>query len=88
VAQTILETQEPMGEDCLLMDVVVPGEVVRGPVKDLSVLMWIYGGGYSMLSRIFCYYSVETNVQAQYLDRRTYSREIYLPRRQYNSVAY
>ncbi|KAF8541687.1 Carboxylesterase [Trichophaea hybrida] len=49
VAQPILEAQELMSEDCLFMDVVVPGEAVRGEVKDLPVLMWIYGGGHSII---------------------------------------
>jgi carboxylesterase type B len=34
-------------EDCLFLDLHVPGKALRGEKKDLPVVVWIYGGGYS-----------------------------------------
>lgn len=33
-------------EDCLFLDVYVPGKAIRNPKLKLSVLVWIYGGAY------------------------------------------
>ncbi|KAK8204087.1 Carboxylesterase [Phyllosticta capitalensis] len=40
------ENNQPTSEDCLFLDVYVPGKAARGEVKDLSVLNFIYPGGY------------------------------------------
>jgi len=37
-------------EDCLFLDVVVPGKAIRGEAK-LPVLNWIYGGAYILGSK-------------------------------------
>jgi carboxylesterase type B len=36
-------------EDCLYLDVYVPGKAVRDPKAKLPVLNWIYGGAVSCL---------------------------------------
>jgi len=37
----------PQSEDCLFLDVYVPGAAVRSPsTSKLPVLFWIFGGGY------------------------------------------
>jgi hypothetical protein len=42
-----------MTEDCLFLDVYVPGKVIKTPGLKLSVVNWIYGGGVSFIfSRI------------------------------------
>lgn len=46
VAYPILQSLEPASEDCLFLDIQVPGKAVRGEVKNLPVLFWIFGGGY------------------------------------------
>ncbi|KAI5781690.1 Alpha/Beta hydrolase protein [Peziza echinospora] len=56
VGQPILEILEPGSEDCLFLDVWVPGKAVRGEVKDLPVLFWIFGGGYALGSKSFFIY--------------------------------
>ncbi len=33
-------------EDCLFLDVYVPGRSIRGEVKNLAVVVWISGGAY------------------------------------------
>jgi len=33
-------------EDCLFLDIYVPGSAIRGEVSNLPVVHWIYGGGY------------------------------------------
>ncbi|OCK83949.1 alpha/beta-hydrolase [Lepidopterella palustris CBS 459.81] len=38
-------------EDCLFLDVYVPGNAIRGWVKNLPVVVWIYGGSYSAGSK-------------------------------------
>lgn len=43
------ENNQPTSEDCLFLDVYVPGKAARGEVKDLSVLNFIYPGGYGKL---------------------------------------
>ncbi|KAK7543461.1 Carboxylesterase [Phyllosticta citricarpa] len=40
------ENQQPASEDCLFLDVWIPGKAARGEVKDLPVLNFIYPGGY------------------------------------------
>ncbi|KAI9742076.1 MAG: hypothetical protein M1834_000466 [Cirrosporium novae-zelandiae] len=42
----ILQSGTTAGEDCLFLDMYVPGDAVRGMVKDLPILYWIYGGGF------------------------------------------
>ncbi|RPA91844.1 alpha/beta-hydrolase [Choiromyces venosus 120613-1] len=42
---------EPVSEGCLFLDIMVPGKVVRDEVKDLPVLFWIFGGGYTLGSK-------------------------------------
>ena len=34
------------GEDCLFLDVTVPGEAIRKPSLRLPVVNWVYGGAY------------------------------------------
>jgi len=34
-------------EDCLFLDVYVPGKVIKNPNAKLPVVNWIYGGGVS-----------------------------------------
>lgn len=46
VAYPILQSLEPASEDCLFLDIQVPGKAVRGEVKNLPVLFWLFGGGY------------------------------------------
>ena len=48
VVQNILPIGETGGsEDCLFLDVYVPGSAIRDPSNSkLSVIHWIYGGGY------------------------------------------
>lgn len=43
------ENDQKTSEDCLFLDVYVPGKVVRGEASDLPVLNWIYSGGYGKL---------------------------------------
>ncbi len=33
-------------EDCLFLDVYVPGKALRGEKKDLAVVVWIFGGAF------------------------------------------
>lgn len=49
VAYPILQSLEPASEDCLFLDIQVPGKAVRGEVKNLPVLFWLFGGGYGWL---------------------------------------
>jgi carboxylesterase type B len=44
----------PESEDCLFLDVVVPGKAIRGEAK-LPVLNWIYGGAYVLGSKDVLY---------------------------------
>lgn len=46
VAYPLLANLEPWSEDCLFLDIQVPGKAIRGEVKNLPVLFWIFGGGY------------------------------------------
>jgi len=47
IAQPALDLGFPPSEDCLFLDVYVPGSAVRNPaVANMPVLFWIYGGGY------------------------------------------
>jgi hypothetical protein len=39
-----------MTEDCLFLDVYVPGKVIKTPGLKLPVVNWIYGGGVSYFS--------------------------------------
>lgn len=55
VGYPFLAALEPMSEDCLFLDVLVPGKAVRGEAKDLPVLFWIFGGGYGMSDSISPY---------------------------------
>ncbi|EPS41516.1 hypothetical protein H072_4565 [Dactylellina haptotyla CBS 200.50] len=50
-------TIEPQSEDCLFLDVYVPAAAVRGQVKNLPVMFWLYGGGYSLGSKNFFIYN-------------------------------
>ncbi|TGZ77361.1 alpha/beta-hydrolase [Ascodesmis nigricans] len=52
----ILQNLEPASEDCLFLDIQVPGKAVRGEVKNLPVLFWIFGGGYVLGSKSFFLY--------------------------------
>ena len=36
-------------EDCLFLDLYVPGPAVRGDKQGLAVVVYIYGGAYSKL---------------------------------------
>jgi len=36
-------------EDCLYLDLYVPGKALKHSKKKLPVIVWIYGGGYSEL---------------------------------------
>ncbi|KAF2087217.1 alpha/beta-hydrolase, partial [Saccharata proteae CBS 121410] len=54
-AETSKRTQ-PTSEDCLFLDMYVPGKAIRGEVKDLPVLDWIYSGGYVFGSKDFVLY--------------------------------
>ncbi|KAF8466995.1 Alpha/Beta hydrolase protein [Kalaharituber pfeilii] len=56
IGQPIIEVLEPSSEDCLFLDVWVPGKAIRGKVKNLPVLFWIFGGGYSLGSKSFFVY--------------------------------
>ncbi|KAH8152829.1 uncharacterized protein LAJ45_03055 [Morchella importuna] len=56
VAYPILQSLEPASEDCLFLDIQVPGAAVRGEVKDLPILFWIFGGGYVLGSKSFFLY--------------------------------
>ncbi|KAK6539036.1 hypothetical protein TWF694_010583 [Orbilia ellipsospora] len=49
-------TIEPQSEDCLFLDVYVPAAAIRGQVKNLPVMFWLYGGGYSLGSKNFFIY--------------------------------
>jgi hypothetical protein len=43
-----------LSEDCLFLDIIVPGKALRGEVK-LPVVNWIYGGAYLVVGfAIFC----------------------------------
>lgn len=55
-AYPIISNLEPWSEDCLFLDVRVPGSAIRGEVKDLPVLFWIFGGGYVLGSKSFFLY--------------------------------
>ncbi|KAF3936946.1 Acetylcholinesterase [Dactylella cylindrospora] len=48
---------EPSSEDCLFLDVYVPSAAVKGTVKNLPVLFWLYGGGYALGSKNFFLYN-------------------------------
>ncbi|KIM92857.1 hypothetical protein OIDMADRAFT_138895 [Oidiodendron maius Zn] len=41
-----LFTVTSTSEDCLFLDVYVPGNAIRGQTKGLAVVVWIYGGGF------------------------------------------
>lgn len=53
VAYPLLQNLEPASEDCLFLDIQVPGKAVRGEAKNLPVLFWIFGGGYVLGSKSF-----------------------------------
>ncbi|KAF8246312.1 alpha/beta-hydrolase [Wilcoxina mikolae CBS 423.85] len=57
VTYPILANLEPMSEDCMFMDVVVPGKAARGDDKDLPVMVWFFGGGYIFGSKDFFLYN-------------------------------
>jgi carboxylesterase type B len=40
----------PTSEDCLFLDIVVPGKAYRGEAK-VPVINWLYGGGYILGSK-------------------------------------
>ncbi|KAK6351249.1 hypothetical protein TWF718_004419 [Orbilia javanica] len=50
-------TIEPQSEDCLFLDVYVPGSVIKGQAKNLPVMFWLYGGGYTLGSKNFFIYN-------------------------------
>ncbi|RDI79000.1 hypothetical protein Vi05172_g11024 [Venturia inaequalis] len=41
----------PPGEDCLFLDVTVPGKAIKTPGATLPVVAWFYGGAYSLGSK-------------------------------------
>jgi carboxylesterase type B len=41
------ETFNPGNEDCLYLDVYVPGKALKDPKAKLPVMNWIYGGAVS-----------------------------------------
>jgi carboxylesterase type B len=50
-ASTVLPPQDPrVSEDCLFLDVVVPEKILKlaGSGYGAPVLVWIYGGGYTL----------------------------------------
>ena len=49
-AKPVLSEIWQQSEDCLFLDLYIPGPVVRGYVKDVAILHWFYGGGYGMSS--------------------------------------
>ncbi|KAK6525141.1 hypothetical protein TWF694_005287 [Orbilia ellipsospora] len=50
-------TIQAQSEDCLFLDVLVPGTVIRGQAKSLlPVVVWLYGGGYTAGSKDFFVY--------------------------------
>ena len=51
-----MEALEPSSEDCLFLDVWLPGKAARAEVKNLPVLFWIFGGGYALGSKSFFLY--------------------------------
>ncbi|KAI5815645.1 Alpha/Beta hydrolase protein [Pyronema omphalodes] len=55
-AYPLLANLEPYSEDCLFLDVLVPGKAIRGEVKDLPVMVWLFGGGYVLGSKSFFLY--------------------------------
>ncbi|KAF3925434.1 Acetylcholinesterase [Orbilia brochopaga] len=50
-------TIEPQSEDCLFLDVYVPSAAIRGQAKNLPVMFWVYGGGYSLGAKDFFIYN-------------------------------
>jgi hypothetical protein len=36
-------------EDCLFLDLYLPGKVMRDPKAKLPVVVWVFGGSYSEL---------------------------------------
>ncbi|EWC46875.1 hypothetical protein DRE_03887 [Drechslerella stenobrocha 248] len=50
-------TAEPQSEDCLFLDMYVPRAAIKGQVKNLPVMFWIYGGGYALGSKNFFVYN-------------------------------
>jgi hypothetical protein len=46
VAYPLLAGLESWSEDCLFLDIMVPGKAIRGEAENLPVLFWIFGGGY------------------------------------------
>ncbi|KAF3917832.1 Acetylcholinesterase [Dactylellina cionopaga] len=50
-------TAEPQSEDCLFLDIYVPAAAVKGQVKNLPIMFWVYGGGYSLGSKNFFVYN-------------------------------
>jgi len=40
----------------LFLDIWVPGKAIRGEVKNLPVLFWLYGGGYVLGAKSFSLY--------------------------------
>jgi hypothetical protein len=46
VAYPFLAGLESWSEDCLFLDILVPGKAIRGEAENLPVLFWIFGGGY------------------------------------------
>lgn len=56
LASEFFEALEPASEDCLFLDINVPGKALRGEAKNLPVLSWIYAGGYVFGSKSAFYY--------------------------------
>jgi hypothetical protein len=47
-----------LGEDCLFLDIIVPGRALRGEAK-MPVVNWIYGGAYLIVSARVPVYACE-----------------------------
>lgn len=54
IANPFISLLIPQSEDCLFLDVAVPGKIVRGESTDpLPILNWIFGGGFGVCYLIF-----------------------------------
>lgn len=40
-----------MSEDCLFLDIQVPGKAIRNPEQKLPVVVWIFGGAFTFGSK-------------------------------------
>lgn len=54
VFKPVVQTPFKQSEDCLFLDLYIPGDVVRGFVKELAILHWLYGGGYGLFCSELC----------------------------------